>query len=444
MMMAVSLTFFGVVRHHSAAFLRATAPAAPLTVYESIATPSGSEAGTALRYVYANLAGAQKELGSRGTLVGPDNRAVPLADMLDELERLYGADPGVSGAAAVKDLFKTEEAVKLFTQFWGRADEVRELAEAQRAAAAQGLGFATAMQQARDNTADARLELVQQRWDAVMIQLGESALPAVEMLAGAAAGAADGIGSVAEKWPRLATAATGLGVGMSVLAIAAARAAQALAYVAVARNQGGAWMADRRARKAADAGGAKPPKGSWLGGLGRKGADLGRRPLPRGGAAGALAAGAIMTGTLLASKAAGKRAADSEGEAADSNWGEVIGGTGGALGGAAAGALIGSAVPVAGTVAGAAIGAVAGTILSYAGGEAGAAIGRAIDSPGERDEDPPGQAAPQVARQHVGDVNISVEPHPGETPDELARRVVRLAQEAEVEDLDTALVDGVI
>ena len=39
MMMAVSLTFFGVVRHHSAAFLRATAPAAPLTVYESIATP---------------------------------------------------------------------------------------------------------------------------------------------------------------------------------------------------------------------------------------------------------------------------------------------------------------------------------------------------------------------------------------------------------------------
>ena len=42
MMMAVSLTFFGVVRHHSAAFLRATAPAAPLTVYESIATPTGS------------------------------------------------------------------------------------------------------------------------------------------------------------------------------------------------------------------------------------------------------------------------------------------------------------------------------------------------------------------------------------------------------------------
>ena len=39
MMMAVSLTFFGVIRHHSAAFLRATAPAAPLTVYESIATP---------------------------------------------------------------------------------------------------------------------------------------------------------------------------------------------------------------------------------------------------------------------------------------------------------------------------------------------------------------------------------------------------------------------
>ena len=38
MMMTVSLTFVSPIRHHGAALLRATAPAAPKTVYETIAT----------------------------------------------------------------------------------------------------------------------------------------------------------------------------------------------------------------------------------------------------------------------------------------------------------------------------------------------------------------------------------------------------------------------
>ena len=115
--------------------------------------------GSTLRAVTAKLHEAQDVYGSRLQLTR-DGRAVPLAEMLAGMTRLYGDTLETHETAEIKKAFGDQEAVRFFTLLRGGSEALLSNTEANRAAGAQQLEYARTMQRANDNTADARLELV--------------------------------------------------------------------------------------------------------------------------------------------------------------------------------------------------------------------------------------------------------------------------------------------
>ena len=401
--------------------------------------------GTTVRALATALPNAQKAYGSRWQLMA-DGQAVPLPEMLAGMRRLYGDRLEGSELAEIKKNFGSEDAISFFTLLHGGEEALQANIESNRLAAEQQLEYVRIMQRANDNTADARLELVQQRWDAVMIQLGESALPAVERVAEIAGSAADWIGKLAEESPAFATALVTGALTLGAFTIVASKAAIAVASLALAARQGGLWRAERAARKA-DAPTASGKPTSRLGDAGRRVKDAAKRtsrPIPRtpGGKAGmiALAAGAGATLLLDGRGSEGGEEGDAGGGAPDSPR-EKIDMLNAVLTGAQLGALAGGSTTLGiGALPGAVIGGLGGALVSWS-------SGRERDEPEPAPETPPApvsDSAAPPARQHIGDTNIFVQPLPGEDPETYANRIFELAREADLDDLDGALVDGVI
>ena len=434
-------------------------------------TMSGSEAGTTVRALAAALPQAQEYFDEHRPgavrLIGDDDRARPLVDLLAELRSLYGAELGASESAELAKALGREEAVRFFDQFWKRSGDLQDAIAAQQEAGGQGLAYASAIQRRRDDNADARLQIVQQRWDAVMIQLGESALPAIESLAGFSEAAAGALESLAEKAPGLTTFIVGGTVALTALAFWASRAAIALASISVLRQQGRAWQAGRAERRTSrDLPGSGPRAGGRLGRAGGRLADARQaarrrapsvlRRIPRGGPA----AIAIGTAAGLAPSLLGSGRDEPEDPEAGRYWkGSLAGG----LAGAAAGFAFGSVVPGPGNV----LGALAGAALGAFGADVGEEIERRLSGgPQDAPEAPPEPAVPAIptavqavretretaperppaageVHHHHGDISIRVEPLAGEDPDSMARRIWDLARDEEAAALDGALVDGV-
>lgn len=391
--------------------------------------------GTMMEALARVLPAAQKEYGSRLQLA-ENGRAVPLADMLAGMSRLYGGTLEIREKAEIDKAFG-EQASRFFNLLHGQEDALRGHAEAQRAAAAQSLEYARAMQRAYDATADARLELVQQRWDAVMIQLGEATLPALEQLADKAGGAADWVGKAAEKFPNLTSWIVGGTIVLGGLTVVAAKAAIALTWLGLAAKQAALWQAGRKARgvdgpvaggRPGSRPGDAPPKTPK---------NMGRR-LPRipggPGARAAMLAAAVAAPAVALSGRGEPEAEPEAGKPEPRNIDLVTA----IIHGASYGALLGGTTTMGlGTLPAAVVGAIGGLLVSLSAGreETPPAVAGAANPPPQQ---------PEPVRQHVGDINISVQPLPGEDPETYARRVVELARDADLGDLDGLLVDGVI
>ncbi len=190
------------------------------------------------------------------------------------------------------------------------------------------------------------------------------------------------------------------------------------------RGKGGLAAA---AARAAGAGGATPvmvtnwPVGG-LGGTGGSGAGNGRAGRGRVGQGvgkGLLRGGGRLLGKMAMPLMVGMslfNAADAASDGDAKGVGGALGGLGGGLAGAAAGAAIGSVVPVIGT----AIGGIAGGLLGSLGGEnVGSWLGGLI---GGGTDEPAGDATTNTTTVNN---TVNVTGGPGQTPEDLARAVVR-------------------
>ena len=366
---------------------------------------SASEAGTALNALERSAAGAQERFAKLGqevrTLDDAGNLLAP-QDLLAAMQREFGAAYTSEIGARLQQAFGSEEAVKFFKALWGQQDALRANAAALEDAAAQGERFTRTMQAARDANLDARLQVLQQRWDVLQERLGDRLIPVLEWILPKIEFLVDALDRLAARFPTATQWAIGITGGIGLLALTLAPVATAILSLGVALQ----WLRLRaletretiRRGGPGAPGGALPERGSRPGGwrglagklggaksggwrglagkIGGFGASKGRQALGflkgKGGLAGAALGALALGGTLLDSQLSGReKAAAAIGQA---------GGLGGALSGAALGAALGSAVPLLGT----ALGGLAGGILGGLGGDAlGVRLGRLVHDPVE-------------------------------------------------------------
>lgn len=412
-----------------------------------------SRAGTALRAFAKTAAKAEEGLAKGGRsvrLLDDEGNLLPLTAAMESLRRAFGQEFTTREQAEVAEAFGSEEAAEAIAALWkAGADQAAAVAALEAAGGANGERFARAMQARRDDNEDARLDLLQARWNNLVLTAGEDLVGALDKLAPALVTIIDGAQWAADEFPNLTAAAVVVGGAFAAVTAAAGIAAPALIALAFAARQVGDWRFGRKIAGQALGSGKSPKPGRGFFG---RAADAGRRIAPRvpglgklaplgklaKGAAGiagrtvpfgATALAALDLGSAALSSPPGQRS----GAVADAAGG-FAGSLAGATGGAKLGALIGTAVfPGAGTAIGAALGGVAGGI---AGGELGSALTswlRGESSP-EQDSalapDPasfvgPLPAAAADARKTVNvNARIDIHPRPGEDDEALARRVL--------------------
>ena len=389
---------------------------------------TGAEAGTKMAALARGAAKAQEYFAGQGlgirTLDASGNMLAP-ADLLEEVQSGLGDRYTTAVGSEIQKAFGSDEATDFFAALWGQQDALRAKAAGLDAAGAEGEGYVRGMQQRRDDNMDARLEVLQQRWTAVREEIGESLIPALELVTPAIEALAEGVGALADtgagKVAFLAAAGLGLlaaglspvvtGIGSLLVAMQAWRLSMARlradmtaaavtgggGSVAVPGSTGSRSLAEKarglRGSLAEKARGLR--SAGWRGLADRarqfgktKGAYALRLLKGRAGLLG-LGLGAVSIGGTLLNRelTRSEKAADVA---------EDAGGAAGAAAGAAVGAAIGSVVPVLGT----AIGGIAGSLLGgWAGGAAGGAAGSLFRGAGatefvESGEEPPGAATP--------------------------------------------------
>ncbi|MEJ1390123.1 MAG: phage tail tape measure protein [Candidatus Sedimenticola sp. (ex Thyasira tokunagai)] len=288
-------------------------------------------------------------------------------------------------------------------------------------------GYAGSMEnefKQRSSTKANRLQLMQQRWDAVQQRMGEKLLPVLERLLNVLEPIIDGIGSWIDKHPHLTQGLLVITGGMGALALAIAPVITAVSGLGAAIT----WMGLRARKAALNAG----MGGGGFGGKGKgfmgKMKGLGRGLSGKAGLIGA-GIGALSIGSTLADSAM------SGSEKAASISGDV-GGMGGALAGAAAGAAVGSIVPVIGT----AFGALAGSIV---GGLGGGWLGDKVGTLFTDDEPAVGAAGGATHKvdnsQQIN--NISITQQPGEDSTAFAERVEQVLLNIKQQQAGSAMFD---
>ncbi|MEJ1412797.1 MAG: phage tail tape measure protein [Candidatus Sedimenticola sp. (ex Thyasira tokunagai)] len=294
-------------------------------------------------------------------------------------------------------------------------------------------GYAGSMEnefKQRSSTKANRLQLMQQRWDAVQQRMGEKLLPVLERLLNVLEPIIDGIGSWIDKHPHLTQGLLVITGGMGALALAIAPVITSVAALGAAIT----WMG-LRARKAslnAGMGGGGGFGGNLKGkGLWGKVKGIGKGLSGKAGLIGA-GIGALSIGATLADGAM------SGAEKASSIGGDV-GGIGGALGGALAGAAIGSAVPIIGTAIGGLLGSIIGGLGgSSAGDWIGGKVGGLFNS-AEPAMGASGNSSTVDKSQHLYKLNISQQP--GEDGRAFAERVADALRQMQQQQAGSAMFD---
>ena len=431
---------------------------------------TAGEAGTAMSALERTAAQAQERFEQAGmgirTLDGRGRMLAP-SELLGEMQREFGQEYSTAIGAEIQKAFGSDEAVRFFKALWGQQDALERGAANLADAAAQGKDFVREMQVRAQGNMDARLELLQQRWDRVQEILGDSlvptldnwVIPALDRLIG-------GLEYLAEEYPEasgLLAAITG-GVGLLALAISPAIVAVASLKWAIDRLR---LSSARKALEGAAGGSGAPVAGGPRGGPRRvrdRVRDLARggprgvagrirglaagkggkalKFLKGGGLLGAGIGALTIGGTLLDDELAGR---DKVREIT-----REAGGIGGALAGAVAGAALGSVVPVVGTAIGGILGGILGGMLGDSGGGklgsalAGSAATRELAGETEglvpaltRQRQQSREAAAAARARDGRGVNntfnnrIAIQQQPGEDAQDLARRVLRELEHAQ-------------
>ena len=425
-----------------------------------------SEAGTALRSMRQGAVDAQEAFAKSGRDVRIIDKATgglrPIAAILDDMERVFGAELDAREAAEIQEAFGREEAVRVIEGLWGSGKALGDAADQ-----LEGATMADVRRRARDrdeNTGGA-LDRMRQRWENFTSLLGsrlEGALAWIEPIFNSTIDLLEGID---RRWPWLTGGLTALVGGLGLVAAplaglvitfgGAAWAATALRLkILQLRAAMGGHIGPGTFGGPGGKGPAGRPPGGGLTGLPSKIKGLGARGLVgrvgefgkglpakalglfkgKAGYLGAALAALSIGSTLLDDKLSG--AQKTQRVAGDA------GGIGGALGGGALGAALGTAVfPGVGTLIGGILGSVAGGIAGGLGGEAlGKQLGGLIKS-GVTEQaagltpalagagDAPLGGLTAASRgdvdnsSHIGQLVINQQP--GEDPKDLAKRVLR-------------------
>ena len=340
-------------------------------------------AGTALAAIERTAADAQdrfRQMGLGARVLDADGNMRSPAELLDEMERVFGKEYTSRIGSQIQKAFGSEEAVQFFKALWGRSEDLDAASRAQVAAAERGSRVVeTMVERAQDNT-DSRLERLEQRAYVLLEKFGDAMGPQIDRATEWASG---GMGQ-AEKWvdryPKasgwLGSATIGLGAGAATLGIAALGKA---AYEWVLSTLG---LAVEKA--ALEGAGAQPPRGlhrgylrdllrgkGWKSLPGQTWESL--KGLPRGAKIGS-AIGALFTGfDILGAARDEELSGRQKTDAILSSSGGLAAGFAGMKAGMALGALTGPAAPVAVP----ALGAVGGLGAGWLGA---GLFGRAADS----------------------------------------------------------------
>ena len=343
--------------------------------------------------------------------------------MLENISRAFGGEWSAHVGADIRKAVESEEAVRVIQNLWGAADGFRESADVVLSAMTAGEEYVRAVQQARDSGPHAELQVAEQRLAAIMEEIGERQLEALQAPLEMSERILD---RVDRMFGRDTAANVMLGAGaLGTIAEVAAD----VGMTVFAGRMAAPWFRRWRAkgelgRSLKDLPQAPRPKLSeraaervrqmrgdgWRGALG-KGLGAGKSIFGRaasmlkgkGGLIGGGLAALSLGSTLFSDRSAREKAVAA---------GENLGAIGGGLGGAALGAALGSAIlPGIGTVLGGLIGGFAG---GYAGDRAGGAVGSGVAGllpPGEAPAGPPPEPLPVQAARHDREARVVVHNH---------------------------------
>ena len=247
---------------------------------------TAGEAGTTMAALERSAAQAQARFADAGlgvrTLDEGGNMLTP-DQLLQQMRQEFGDQYTTQIGAQIQQAFGSEEAVKFFKALWGQGESLKANADALEEAAMQGERYTRAMAARRDDNADARLEMLQQRWDLIQQRLGDRLIPVLEWAIPVLERVADGVDAFTAAHPGLVSAIMGAVGGIGLLAVGLAPAITGILSLAVAID----WLRKRSALGAGDlaargvgapggipaAGGRTGPRrlGDWIRNAGRGG-----------------------------------------------------------------------------------------------------------------------------------------------------------------------------
>lgn len=410
------------------------------------------EAGTAMRAYRTAAVEAHESFREAGLDIAMIDEATgrlrPIADVLDDMERVFGEDLDDRESAQIKDAFGRLEGVRVIESLWGSGDNLREAAAKLETAT---MADVRRRARARDENIGAALDRMRQRWEDFLSRSGadmESWVLRIESGFNWLLSIAE---SIESRWPGITAIVVG-GIGaiglvaapLSGIVISAGAAVWALRQVQLklleigVLGRGGPGMFGGPGGKGAGRGGRGLPaklKGLGARGLAGRVGELGKG-LP-GRALGLLKGKAGLLGGLLAALSIGSTITGegSAGEKAARVSGDV-GAIGGALAGGKLGALLGSAVfPGIGTLVG-------GILGSIGGGITGALAGNKLGGAFRQEAAPPAGLTPALAGagaaapagpnltgatidQGVHIQQLTIHQQPGEDPGQAADRFLQ-------------------
>ena len=343
-------------------------------------------AGTTLSAIERTAAQAQQRFEAMGMSINTldeNGNLRSLPELLKEMQAAFGDEYTTEIGANIQKAFGSDEAVKFFKAMWGQQDVFRENSKALKAAREEGEAFTRSMAKAMDNNMDARLQLMQQRFDVIKQKLGYALVPVLEKVIPVIEKVTGWLDRFISNNTGLSSTLIAIVGGIGVVAVAAAPVITALASLGAAIAYLGYISKRSKANMmmggmdGLGGGGGKAAKAAKAG----KGGLLRRAGKAMGGKLGLLGAGigVLSVGSTLmdSNLSAGEKAADVS---------NTAGSIGGALGGAKLGAALGTVLaPGIGT----AVGGVLGSII---GGVGGSWLGDKVGSLFTGDDDKPEKA----------------------------------------------------
>jgi TP901 family phage tail tape measure protein len=382
-----------------------------------------------------------KENGIDISVTTDDGQLESVANVIRQVKQQYGDKYTTEVGDIIQDAFGSEEAVKVFEGLWEQVDKINDNIKTLKKVGAQGSAFTGKMAADMDNNTDARMQVLGQKWDVVLLKIGNALIPMLEKmmpsleafstwvsdfiegnegLAGTLAAVVAGIGG-------FLALGGGLIIAIASLTGAAVNASAALAGLKLSANMrsaagglAGGGITDTVKKAGFGTTLAANAKGGWWKGLGKF--------------------GKFTTGLTAAIGAyqvqdVWRDETKTKGEALDKTT-EVAGGLAGMWGGAAAGAAAGSIVPFIGTAIG---GAVGGALGYWGGSELGDVVGDLwkIDNTGKQKSElvtngATAQTQAPIQQITVPKIIIQASNNPVETAKAVQNVIINIQKKADV------------